>query len=324
MAAGSLSLFEREEIRVGIEVGDTDQAIADRLCRHRTTINREINRNGGRGSYQACEAHEQARRCRARPKTPRLVADRDLARKIMRRIEKLDSPMRISIELAATGIGISHETIYQALYRPGRGLKPGLGHRCLHLHRKKRKHRKGHKDPGGHPLGVFNLIHDRPPIAAQRCEVGHFEGDLIVGAYNRSAIVTLNDRMSRRLWLGRTRGKTADGAHDALIELFARIPPAIRRTLTWDQGTEMARHIEIARECGLPIFFADPKSPWQRPTNENTNALVRRFVGKGTNLDIYTKADLRRIEHRINTIPRRTLNWATANHTYNQAVALTT
>lgn len=324
MAVGPLSLFEREEIRVGIEAGHCDGVIGERLGRHRTTINREINRNGSRSRYCAAHADARAQAQRARPKVPKLVADRALAREVTRRLERLDSPMRIAIELAKSSMFISHETIYQAIYRPGQGLKAGLGKRCLHLHRKKRKHRKGHQNPGGHPLGQFTLIHDRPAIAAKRSEVGHFEGDLIVGAYNQSAIITLVDRMSRKLWLARTRGKTAAGTHDALIELFKRIPAAFRRSLTWDQGTEMADHLTISKTCAIPIYFADPKSPWQRPTNENINALVRRYVGKGTNLNTYTTRHLRHIERRINTIPRRTHNWHTANHIYTQAVAPTT
>lgn len=323
MPANPLSMSEREEIRVGIELGQTDGLIAERLERDRTTINREINTNGGRFAYSADAAHARAASNRARPKIPRLVADRALAAMVESRLEALDSPMRISIELAHNGLSISHECIYQAIYRPNWGLPKGLGKRCLHLKRRRRKPRNGHVAATYHPLGVFTSIHDRPEIATRRDEVGHFEGDLIVGAYNRSAIMTLFDRMSRNVWLTKTSGKSADAAHDALIETFERIPPAIRLTLTWDQGTEMARHLEIAQTCGIPIFFADPKSPWQRPTNEAGNTLVRRYVGKGTDLNTYSTKDLRRIEHRINTIPRRIHNWATAHHTYTAAVAMT-
>lgn len=324
MPADRLSMFEREEIRVGIERGETDGSMGERLERDRTTINREINRNGGRGGYCAEAAHVRSVVRRARPKVPKLVTDRGLAAMVQARLEALDSPMRVSIELAQQGLLISHECIYQAIYRPNWGLREGLGKRCLHLKRRRRKPRKGHVPPGTyHPLGVFTSIHDRPEIASQRDEVGHFEGDLIIGAYNRSAIMTLFDRMSRKVWLAETSGKSADAAHDALIEIFERIPPPIRLTLTWDQGTEMARHLEIAQKCVIPIYFADPKSPWQRPTNEAGNALVRRYVGKSTDLTTYSTPDLRAIEQRINTIPRRIFNWATAQHTYNTAVAMT-
>lgn len=122
---------------------------------------------------------------------------------------------------------------------------------------------------------------------------------------------------------GLPNGRTADLTLDALTTLFERIPPAIRRTLTWDQGTEMSRHQDVADRCGIEVYFADPHSPWQRPTNENGNGLIRRYVGKGTNLATFTSADIRAIEHRINTMPRRIHNWATAQQIYDQAVAMT-
>ena len=175
-----------------------------------------------------------------------------------------------------------------------------------------------------HSLGSFNLIGLRPEIAAQRVEVGHLEGDLIVGAYNRSAIATMFDRTSRHVWLTRLpHAKNADGVLDALVTTLRRVPAHLRLTLTWDQGSEMARHLELARRCGIDIYFAEPKAPWQRPTNENGNAIVRRYVGKGTDLSIYTNRHLRAIENRINTIPRRSLNWATANNIYTAAAAMT-
>lgn len=173
-------------------------------------------------------------------------------------------------------------------------------------------------------MGLFNLIGVRPAIAAERVHVGHIEGDLIVGAYNRSAIATLFERASRYVWLARLpHAKQADGVLDALVTTLRRIPAHLRVTLTWDQGSEMARHAQLAQRSGIDIYFADPKSPWQRPTNENGNALVRRHVGKGTDLSIYTTRDLRAIERRINTIPRRSLNWATAHDHYTAAVAMT-
>lgn len=324
MPANRLSSFEREEIRVGIERGETDGSIAVQLGRDRTTINREISRNGGRGGYCAVAAEKRAVTNLARPKVSKLAADPELAAMVRARLEALDSPMRISIELAREGVMVSHECIYQAIYRPNWGLPKGLGKQCLHLKRRRRKPRKGGIPPSTyHPLGTFASIHDRPEIATQRAQVGHVEGDLIIGAYNRSAIMTVFDRMSRKLWLAETSGKSADAAHDALIEILERIAPSSRRSVTWDQGTEMTRHTEITQTCGVAIYFADPKSPWQRPTNEAGNALVRRYVGKGTDLNNYTTTDLRAIEDRINTIPRRIHNWATANDIYNQAVAMT-
>ena len=327
MPARPLTLHEREEIRAGIERHDPDHVIAAGLGRHRCTINAEVRRNGGRSGYRATDAQQCAELARSRPKVPKLVADRALAGHVTRRLKAKDSPMTISIELARGVHGrvakISHECIYRAVYSTDRGLAAGL-HVGLHLKRRRRKHRGRSPVQATHSLGSFNLIGLRPEIAAQRVEVGHLEGDLIVGAYNRSAIATIFDRASRYVWLTKLpHAKNADGVLDALIGTFRRVPAHLRLTLTWDQGSEMARHLELAERCGIDIYFAEPKAPWQRPTNENGNAIVRRYVGKGTDLSIYTNRHLRAIENRINTIPRRSLNWATANNIYTAAAAMT-
>ena len=326
MPVNPLTAHEREEIRAGILSCDTDGEIADCLGRHRCTVNLEISRNGGRSRYWAVDAQRRADEQRKRLKAPKLVADPALAAHVAKRLKVRDSPMTISIELARGVRGmtasISHECIYQAVHAGGtRGLPKGC-HVGLHLQRRRRK-RRGHKAPNSSALGVICSIHDRPPVALERVEVGHLEGDLIVGAYNRSALITLFDRTSRHLWLQHVTAKTADAVYKYLSRALNRIPPQLRLSLAWDQGSEIARHREIALRCGIEIYIADPKSPWQRPTNENGNTLVRRFVGKGTDLNIYTTRQLRAIEHRINTIPRRSLGWDTAHNIYTQAVAMT-
>jgi IS30 family transposase len=322
-----LTLHEREEIRASIERREPDRVIAAALGRHRCTVNAEVRRNGGRRGYTAVAAQRRADAELSRPKVPKLVADRALAGHVTRRLQAKDSPMTISIELARGVHGrvakISHECIYQAVYSPGRGLAADL-HVGLHLKRRRRKHRGRSPVVATHSLGSFNLIGLRPEIATQRVQVGHIEGDLIVGAYNRSAIVTMFDRMSRYVWLTKLpHAKNADGVLEALTKTLRRIPPQLRLTLTWDQGSEMARHLELTQRCSIDIYFAEPKAPWQRPTNENGNAIVRRFVGKGTDLSLYSTKELRAIETRINTIPRRSLDWATANDIYTAAVAMT-
>jgi IS30 family transposase len=327
MPARPLTLHEREEIRAGIERRDPDQVIGAFLGRHRCTINAEVRRNGGRDGYGAVDAQRRAESALSRPKVPKLVADRALAGHVARRLKAKDSPMTISLELARGVHGrvakISHECIYRAVYSTGRGLDAGL-HVGLHLKRRRRKHRGRSPVVATHSLGSFNLIGLRPEIADQRVEVGHLEGDLIVGAYNRSAIATMFDRMSRYVWLTKLpHAKNADGVLEALIKTFRRIPAHLRLTLTWDQGSEMARHLELAQRCAIDIYFAEPKAPWQRPTNENGNAIVRRYVGKGTDLSTFTDQDLRAIETRINTIPRRSLDWATADDIYTATVAMT-
>lgn len=330
MPARPLTLHEREEIRVGIERGETDRAISRRLDRHRLTINAEITRNGGRAAYSATDAQRRADERRLRPKACRLVADPELAAHVAARLEAKDSPMTISRELASGVHGmtatVSHETLYQAIYAHGtRGLRKGL-HERLHRRRRCRRHRRpaGATSEKKSPLGQFNPISARPPVALDRTEVGHLEGDLITGAYNRSAIATVFDRTSRYLWLADfPEDHGADATLAAMVEIIDRIPEHLRRTLTWDQGSEMARHAELADLCGIDVFFADPHSPWQRPTNENGNGLIRRYVGKGTNLRRYTPEDLRAIERRINTMPRRSLHWSTAHDVYTAAVAMT-
>jgi len=331
MAADELTLLEREEIRAGIEGQQTLTAIARRLRRHRRTISNEVNRNGGRQRYSAVRAQTRAEQARRRPKVPKLVTDPALAAHVSERLEAKDSPMTISIELARGIHGIqariSHECIYQAVYAHGaRGLRRGL-HEGLHRRRRCRKHRRGAAEPAAKtksPLGEFALIGMRPPIADARVEVGHLEGDLIVGAYNRSALAAVFDRASRHLWMAEfCQDHGADATLAALVEILERIPAHLRHTITWDQGREMARHHDLAELCGIDVYFCDAHSPWQRPTNENGNGLIRRYVGKGTDLSRFCAEDLRRIEARINTIPRRSLGWSTAHDVYTAAVAMT-
>ncbi len=237
--------------------------------------------------------------------------------------------MTIAIELAQghypeIEVTVSHETIYQAVYDPcDRGLPRGL-HR--HLHRRRRfRHRRGsrHRRDWREDLPS---IRSRPAIADERVEVGHLEGDLIIGTQaSRSAIATVFDRTSRYLWMaGLPDGRDAEQTLEAMTALLNRIPPGLRRTLTWDQGQEMALHHTLTDRCGIAVYFAEPHSPWQRPTNENGNGIIRRYVGKHTDLSIYTPRDLRAIETRINSTPRRIHGWATAQHIYDQAVAVTT
>ncbi len=321
MAASSLSLHEREEIRAGIAREQTDRQIADRLGRHRCTINAEINRNGGRKHYSAVNAERRATRKRQRPRRSKIESDSELFDHIRWRLDLHDSPMTISIELARGTWGIvrsvCHETIYQAVYSDVFGKV-----RTPHLKRRRRKHRQ-QTNRGGHSLGAFRPIHERPAAANKRECVGHLEGDLIVGAYNQSALITLADRKTRACWIEPIASKKARDLTVSLTRLLDRLPPEAKKTLTWDQGAEIAQWQSIETLCGIDIYIADPKSPWQRPTNENLNAHIRRHVGKGTDLSKIPHSHLKAIETRLNTTPRRSLGWHTANDIYNQAVAIT-
>lgn len=328
MPARPLLIHEREEIRCGIIRGETVTAIADRIGRHRCTVSEEISRNGGRDAYRPNRAHDRAARCRKRPKVRLFQHHPELAVHVATRLEAKDSPMTIAVELTngvypEISATVSHETIYQEIYDHRRNALPRDVFRCLHRRRRLRVGRRCRR-PQQRWRDTMRPIAQRPTIADHRKEIGHFEGDLIIGQGGRTAIATVFDRTSRHLWMaGLPDGRTGDHTLLALVALFERIPPQLRRTLTWDQGAEMACHVELAERCDIDVYFADPHSPWQRPTNENGNGLIRRYVGKGTDLAAFTPTEIGRIEHRINTMPRRVLNWNTAQHVYHQAVAMT-
>lgn len=326
----ALTREEREEIRVGLERSESYAQIARVLERAPSTISREVRRNGGPKRYSATHSDDRARHERRRPKTPTLLANSQLRDEVHRRLkyERL-SPDVISRQLCEEGIGsVSTETIYSSIYAQGRrGLPAGL-HKSLHRSHRCRKHRGKDREQTTRPspLGVFNLVHLRPASASRRVEVGHWEGDLILGARNASAVVTLIDRASYQAMLGELPlGHCADEVLLTLTQLFSRVPEELRRTLTWDQGREMARHKEMSEHVGINTYFCDPHSPWQRPSNENFNGLVRRWLPKGSDLSIHTQADLDVIANRINTMPRRNIDYDTAADRYNLAVvALTT
>jgi len=331
MAGVALSAEEREEIRVGCSGDVSFASIARTLGRPTSTVSEEVRKNGGRLGYCAVASDRRAAKERRRPKLTKFQSNRALADHVEARLLALDSPTTIAIELArAGGINgdtVAPESIYQGVYSHGaRGLTAGLSH-CLHRKRRRRKKRcrAGETPKKASPLGLFNLIGLRPEVAWERSEVGHFEGDLIIGAKGRSAIVTLIDRASRINLIGDLpEGHDATSVLACCIELLERVPEALRRTLTWDQGTEMARHGDLASAVGIDVFFADPHSPWLRPTNENFNGLLRRYVGKGTDLSVYSQQDLDLISHRINTMPRRIFKWESALDRYTAGVVALT
>lgn len=318
MPGKPLAAEEREEIRAGIERDDSFAEIARVLERPTSTISREVARNGGRGRYLAVAAGHRAVRKRRRRRRTRFQNDPALARRVEKCLKDKDSPVTIARRLASEGTPLSAETIYQGVYANGkRGLAAGL-HTHLHRCRRRRRPRRTPETPRRtSPLGQFCLIGHRPAIAEARIEVGHFEGDLIVGARNASAVVTLVDRASRFNLLG----SLPDG-HDStevlacLAELFEQIPPELRRSLTWDQGREMARWRDLESLMGIDVYFCEPHSPWQRPTNEAFNGLVRRWLPKGTDLAVHDQHRLDAISRQINDMPRRSLNWQSSAECY--------
>jgi len=322
LARTGLDAEEREEIRVGLDRGDSLAEVARRLRRPTSAVSREVKRNGGRGRYAAVQAGRRAARKRARSKSTVFQADPALASRVADQLAEKDSPMTIAI-----AEGISHETIYQGIYAGGRrGLPAGLG-RHLHRHRRHRKARPrgGAPSKKASPLGLYKGIALRPEGADEREEVGHLEGDLIIGQAGASAVVTLIDRATSFAMLGSLEGgHTAEQVANRVEMLLRRFPPEARRTLTWDQGREMARWPELEELSGVSVYFADPHAPWLRPVNENFNGHVRRWLPKGTDLSIYNQDDLEAIAMQINSMPRRSLGWDSAyRHHYDAIVALT-
>ena len=315
-----LSEDERVQIADLRQAGAGVRAIAGRMGRSPSTISRELrrNRDPGSGRYRPFTAHKLAVRRRARPRAGKIARDEALRQFVQDRLEKRWSPQQVSRALRGEFPGeaarhVVHETIYQALYRPELGgLSRELPARVL---RTRRRRRRPHRRPGErrpNPITAMTMIGQRPAEAAARTQPGHWEGDLITGASNRSAIGTLVDRTSRFTILLHLPGRhTAEAVRDALIAAMSSLPPQLRRSLTWDQGKEMALHQEVTAALGMPVYFCDKASPWQRPSNENTNGLLRQYFPKGSDLRAHGPGDLAAAADELNARPRKTLGWDT-------------
>jgi len=323
---GALSIEEREEILRGLSRGDTLRSIASGLARHTSTVSREVKANGGRDNYRIWPAHLRARQCAKRPKMKKL-SYAPLARRVTEDLEKLWSPEEIADRLALEfpqepRMQLSHETIYQSLYVQGKGeLRRELA-RCLRYGHATRQSQGRVKKPG--PIANMVMIAERPAEVADRAVPGHWEGDLIIGARGASAVGTLVERSTRFvLLLHLPNGHSAPEVELAMRRAIKTLPSSLMKTITWDQGSELARHVEFSIATGIQVYFCDPHSPWQRGSNENTNGLLRQYMPKSTDLSKYSRADLRRIQDSLNDRPRKTLGFLKPVETLSELVALT-
>ena len=323
---GRLTVLEREQVLLGLAGGESMSAIARKLGRSPSTVTREVAANGGREGYRAWAAHQRARTQVRRPK-PFKLAGGPLLVEVSQRLTQLWSPQEIAGRLRLDfpddpGMRVSHETIYQSLFVQGRGeLRRELA-RCLRSGRTTRRS-QGRVEGRGRIPGMVMLT-DRPAEVDDRAVPGHWEGDLILGAGSRSAVGTLVERTTRYVMLLHLADdKTAVNVEKAMRRAIRTLPNELCRSITWDQGSEMSTHRSFTTRTGIPIYFCDPHSPWQRGSNENTNGLLRQFLPKGTELAGISTADLRRIQQSLNDRPRKTLGYMTPSEKLAQVVALT-
>ena len=321
-----LTADERDEIARSLAGGERPAAIARRLKRSPSTISREIARNGGPQAYRASKAEERAWSRGKRPKQCKLLTNRRLATFVASKLAKNWSPQQISGWLATNypqtpEMNVSAETIYKTLFVQARGaLKKELQ---SHLRRgaSMRHPRKAKKQESKIPDLIS--IRDRPAEVEDRAVPGHWEGDLIAGFRNQSFIATLVERQTRFVKLVKIDKKDAASVAEALRREVLRLPAQLRRSITWDRGTEMARHKDFTLATDVQVFFCDPHSPWQRGSNENTNGLLRQYFPKGMVLSGLTQAQLDKVAKELNERPRMTLGWQTPAEQLSQLIATT-
>ena len=325
-AARCLDLSEREEISRGVARGDSDRKIGRAIGRHHTTIGREIERSGGRRRYRAHFADEEAWERARRPRPTKLEACPVLRAAVVERLRLDHSPEQISGWLRLRypdneAMRVSHETIYRALYIQSRGALRRELTRHLRTGRPKRRPRGSSRAGEGRgKIPEMVMISQRPAEIADRAVPGHWEGDLLMGT-KTSAIATLVERQTRYTQLvALPDGFRAERVRDALAESIATLPTQLRRSLTWDQGVEMSQHRQLTIQSGLDVYFCDPRSPWQRGTNENTNGLLRQYFPKGKSLVGVSQPELDRVAAQLNGRPRKTLGFETPAEKLSQLI----
>jgi len=325
-ASRSLQAWEREEISRAVAAGESGNAVARRLGRARSTISRELNRNGGRETYRASVADEAAWSRARRPQDCLLKRRSRLRRWVALKLQADWSPRQIAIGLPREfpddrEMRVSHETIYRTLFVQARAtLKAEL---MAHLRRNGYIRRPRRPEGSRLPSFVGGVtIHERPAEVEDRAVPGHWEGDLLMGGQS-SQIATLVERRSRYVMLVKVKSKSTSDVIPALAKAVRRLPAELRRSLTWDRGSEMAGHKEFTVATDVQVYFCDPHSPWQRGSNENTNGLLRQYFPKGEDLSGVTQAELNRVARLLNERPRETLGALTPHEVLNQTVAST-
>jgi IS30 family transposase len=317
-SARVLSLTEREEISRGVAGGQSARQIAGRLGRAPSTVCRELGRRGGRPRYRAATADAAAWLLARRPKGCKLAAVPRLRTLVAEKLQQDWSPEQIAGWLRHAfpedeRVHVSHETIYRSLFIQARGMLKQELLRHLRSQRPLRRARTATRT-GQHRGQIVNAvsIRARPAEVADRAVPGHWEGDLLAGAHH-SHLATLVERQSRFTMLVKVPGGGKDTASvvPALARQMRTLPTALRRSLTWDRGLELAQHAAFTVATEVQVYFCDPQSPWQRGTNENTNRLLRQYLPKGTDVAAHSQAELNRIAHRLNTRPRKTLAYRT-------------
>ena len=323
-----LTAIEREEIRVALSAKMSLRTIARMLNRSPSTISREVARNRGRRYYKAVDADNRAKRMAKRPKLGALELNPELRQIVMSKLELKWSPEQISGWLSIEHsrrkhMRVSHETIYKSIYVRAKGV---IHHSFSQYLRRSKpmRHSRYHRRSGDRSFtNIVNgvSIHERSKTIEKRKSVGHWEGDLVSGS-NNTHIATLVDRKSRFTIILKLAGKDAESVHQALLATFKKMPILYRKSLTWDRGMELAKHADLTKEIGMPVYFCDPQCPWQRGTNENTNSLIRQYFPKKTDLSPHTQERLNEVATELNERPRKTLKFKTPSHMIEKSVAM--
>ena len=322
----ALTLAEREEISRGIACDLSLRAIATRLGRAPSTVSREVNRNGGLRHYRASRADEAAWDRAHRPKPCKLVSEPVLSRLVASKLRLHWSPEQIAGWLKRTypereNRQVSHETIYKSLFIQARGaLKKELQQHLRSQRAIRRSRHASQKGDGRGQIKDMVSIRERPAAVEDRAVPGHWEGDLIIGT-NNSQIATLVERHTRYVMLAKVSNKNTETVINALIKQARKLPSELYKSLTWDRGKEMHDHKRFTLATDIKIYFCDPKSPWQRGSNENTNGLLRQYFPKGTDLSVHSQAKLNAVARQLNERPRKTLGFETPAERFNACIA---